>query len=87
MLTLLISFQLVPNLNPLTTTRLRIDVVDANDNCPVFGDPERSLIDRTSLSLDLRGNQLNVSDQDNSNNSVIQYFTGEILFLGQNSEP
>lgn len=60
-----------------TKLRIRVNVEDANDNCPAFEDDENALIDRTKLCLDPRGTPLNVSDADHAENKAIQYFIGE----------
>ena len=65
----------------VTPIRIRINVEDANDNCPDFKDEAKTLIDRTELCLDLRGTLLNVTDADNGPNKAIQYYIGMCLLL------
>ena len=60
----------------VTKLRIRVNVQDANDNCPVFEDAEDRLIDRSELCLDLRGTLLNATDADNGLNKAVQFFIG-----------
>ena len=56
--------------------RIKISIVDANDNCPLFADAAMMLVDRTQKCLDLVGTQLAVSDADSENNKIMEYYIG-----------
>ena len=60
--------------------RIKINVVDVNDNCPKFDDAALTLIDRTQKCLHLSGKTLVVNDADDGDNRLIQYFVGKFLF-------